>query len=794
MNIVILFCFVFVISAFANQVTVPVQLYPAYQQSVYNSPAAPVVYQTAPTSYNNPCAQYTIAQNTLPNQLVNNLVSKVLANPTIHRILDPNTRFYNQNGEIYNQQPIYNREVVPNIINNYFIVPPEFLKLNQSDLNTLSALPNIINNEAVHKIVDNVEILTNIPQVNYATKENLVQVSSDASQTAKTNQQTTRRRKTRRKKGKKRARNKFLTPQSIAKAIGSYIATSNTQNIQENQEKSNVTNKILNSTQMQNNGDVVLESKDTTTETTNQNSSNSNTDGGHKKKSKKRPKSDTNAASIPNTGEISQDNIENNRVLVDNDSQHKLETDKIMATDFIQGLNINNDRACPDSSPKELNEECFEDIGSLISCLSDDILDSRITRNSQSNSRDEAIWRDFRQSFPDVPENLARSMLMFAQNQYQNPQNSNFYYPTVPFGFDQIYQMPHIYNYGKGYLRENIPKSKNRRHKSKKRKAKNKKRKSASKKSTSQFSDLELLDTAAEDYSELTSTTMENLVTDVISSTDNLGFQTEEVPSDIPTTNLPIDAEVLLRTISPTTEESPSDYDNDKHLDSHERYEELDLGYRETPELGEEDTVPIIYTNGLIDDYYPTFTDNAYYANDHEYTVADLNERYYYTTDRNVENFGRDRRKLESLKEAVPKILQKSFRDAVPKHTYFDADRESYKNLIKEKFLPKSQFKPTVPPVVAKESFKTPPALENPDFKTKRINKDPLDTEDYKIEDSFDDVAAYFDYAEKSSIYSNAKTPFYNGKGKPNSETGFVLEKHQNSMKVRWKHYLPGLR
>ncbi|XP_022115616.2 uncharacterized protein LOC110993596 [Pieris rapae] len=93
----------------------PIIVTPAssYNQ-VYNTVQNPSIYPETPTA---------------SNYLQGTYLNKILSNPAIQAFIDPGTKIYNQNGiEISDQV----RPRTSNVVNNYFIVPTDYLKTNES--------------------------------------------------------------------------------------------------------------------------------------------------------------------------------------------------------------------------------------------------------------------------------------------------------------------------------------------------------------------------------------------------------------------------------------------------------------------------------------------------------------------------------------------------------------------------------------------------------------------------------------------------------------------------------------
>ncbi|CAG4963787.1 unnamed protein product [Colias eurytheme] len=98
--------------------------------NIYGS--QPYITQTSPYSQQytvqNPVANYQ--PTPIANQLQEIYFNRLLSNPAIQAFIDPSTKIYNQNGiEISDQ---IRPKGTPNVVNNYFIVPTDYVKNNES--------------------------------------------------------------------------------------------------------------------------------------------------------------------------------------------------------------------------------------------------------------------------------------------------------------------------------------------------------------------------------------------------------------------------------------------------------------------------------------------------------------------------------------------------------------------------------------------------------------------------------------------------------------------------------------
>ncbi|CAH0717132.1 unnamed protein product, partial [Brenthis ino] len=148
--------------------------------------------------------------------------------------------------------------------------------------------------------------------------------------------------------------------------------------------------------------------------------------------------------------------------------------------------------------------------------------------------------------------------------------------------------------------------------------------------------------------------------------------------------------------------------------------------------LNDED-IPNVYDNDIFDDYYPDFTSDSIYLSkeDHDWNFHD---RHYYTSDNNAE-MSTERRRYEPNARRSLEKKQFDTTETVPKHNS-DNIREM-KALTEE------------------TNFKTPPGLEFPDFKTEMINKNKYSP---KTDINFQPNANNNYQSDKISAFSNVKT------------------------------------
>ncbi|CAK1548903.1 unnamed protein product [Leptosia nina] len=126
-----------------------IQAYPLIASYANTYGSQPIVLQAKP--YNQ---QYTI-QTPLPlyqppaNQIQDAYFNNFLSNPAIQAFIDPGTKVYNQNGLEISEQI---RPRTPNVVNNYFIVPTDYL--NETILGNQRQNERNYNGQAPRRIAD----------------------------------------------------------------------------------------------------------------------------------------------------------------------------------------------------------------------------------------------------------------------------------------------------------------------------------------------------------------------------------------------------------------------------------------------------------------------------------------------------------------------------------------------------------------------------------------------------------------------------------------------------------------
>uniref|UniRef100_A0A2A4K0T4 Uncharacterized protein n=1 Tax=Heliothis virescens TaxID=7102 RepID=A0A2A4K0T4_HELVI len=154
------------------------------------------------------------------------------------------------------------------------------------------------------------------------------------------------------------------------------------------------------------------------------------------------------------------------------------------------------------------------------------------------------------------------------------------------------------------------------------------------------------------------------------------------------------------------------------------------------------------YSKGYIADYYPHFADSMVNtANNKEVYIKNLGDtKYYYAVDKGNDLIGRMRFESFTLPERVPKDYEKHKK-------YDEIELASVKNASK----PIKENKEEV------IQFRSPPLLEAPDFQTRKVERHKINTDYYNFSDKENDGVNERYIADKSSIYSEVKTPYYSG-------------------------------
>ncbi|XP_028041118.1 uncharacterized protein LOC114251138 [Bombyx mandarina] len=171
----------------------------------------------------------------------------------------------------------------------------------------------------------------------------------------------------------------------------------------------------------------------------------------------------------------------------------------------------------------------------------------------------------------------------------------------------------------------------------------------------------------------------------------------------------------------------------------------LGSGEKEFLDLEQEYMVPIMYDNMLIDDYHPAYPEDTISNLEKEYIIKKFNDRHYYTTDRNKGSDRNNERKLLQHLLADAILLRQHLKDS---KIYKDIESRNIINLLEVYKHAEPSFPQRIisnvdaNPKVKIEEFKTPTILEFPDFVTKKIDKNIL-TQTESLDLMEDDKSAY---------------------------------------------------
>lgn len=355
--------------------------------------------------------------------------------------------------------------------------------------------------------------------------------------------------------------------------------------------------------------------------------------------------------------------------------------------------------------------------------------------------REEFVVQSFRKNFPNIPEKLVRDLIRHMKRHLRKQNTITNQNPMFPMNFEQFYRTP-FYNIPRSSKngRRNSSKRNNRR-----RNEKLKKKNDYNSKTTS-----DITTNLNDNNTDNTATTMESskhqessnfTEENKIEKLENGKFINEFQPVEkvqnrflVPNINSSLTvnkSEVLFddKEVVGEINGNPDSKLSMKLEDTESKVQLEATNVENTqnvviPELGKEDILHPMPMNG-VDDYYSDFTvDNHPYflTSMEDVDLESLDDRYHYTTDRNLS----------------PKI-EETTEDKV--------------------------------------QFKTPPTLEKPDFETKKIETRKTNVENAKYKPVFTskDINNI-----KVSTYSNTKTPQYNIKEKPLKNVSGKLPENRN--------------
>lgn len=683
--------------------------------------------------------------------------NRVLANPTVKTILDPNTILYNQHGVEVSRSP-YN---APHVVNNYIIVPPEvFMK----------------------------------------------DCKNDGS--GKSNRESRQRDKKKTGKRKKKRNRKDIDVQTRNKEANNELALLNENNIEIEEKQVEITNiptnheaqdEILDAQDVildENVNNIILTGiEDPLNEDTITDLIVSQTKGLDEIEESEKDNMFypiENLAQIPNI--ITQAPVSNlynnpyiqvpmssffNSPCLPNNNQYLYtgadnNANYNMLDQYLQFFNNNQNINLHEVRPFESNPQ--DQSVSHISTIKDKHVNAtdinnyngndkltrrnsknkpatmQLNRNVKPQDKEAFVIQDFKRKFPNIPENLIRDLMSHMKKHLQQEQNTaTNQYPMFPMNFEQFYRTPFF-----NMLRspESGRRNSNRRN-NKKRKAKSKNNNDSNRET--------MTDKSTKVNSTDTNNTANFTVSGKYQETSNIieEHKIQELKNDKteneykPEENVPLGLNKSKKVLDVNEKASQGNPDS-KLFDELEDIE-FNVKPENTesitiPELGNEDIVQQMPMNG-VDDYYPDFTidNHAYFLRSMEdVNLESLEDRYYYTTDSpRFPELYRERRKFDHNNNK-----NKLIRGPPADRNIFD-----HRTTDRETITPKIEQT-----TETKEQFRTPPTLEKPDFKTKKIDNGKTVFEDivYKPEFTKKDINK-----DKVSAYSNTKTPQYNHKNKP---------------------------
>lgn len=654
------------------------------------------------------------------------LMSKILRNPCLQKILDPNTKLFSQNGREIQRQP--NTAATPSVIKNYFIVPPEFFNLSANKTEEKST--NVPRNRKAGN-----------RRANLTKTKTKLNVTEDIEQNNRTKNDDQGKRKDdhkREKKKKNKRKPAKLTEDKTEINV-----------IKENKEPKR---------------DVKITKK------------------------RKKQESSVNAKSRIKTSSSSEDTkvekhkhesdkpyVENNtskrrkKARKESDDIKNYTEDHIPTPEIVEGHEnispeINKIKFASEPSKLEIVPETED--GSHLKDIENPIENSetknlkensRPTKSTKENGRTRKTNTDKVKKEPKDINKQAQSITPISEDMLKNffpymYMGNNFYSNgNYPFNFEQFYQ-PYV----GGNNRKNNKTRKNQSESNKKDSLPNVYEVKLKPKKSQNTTAIKPLNEENTNKTKLSSTNTTSIVKPMNEKNTDLSKLVPAVIKTTPVsdeniTNIPVkelNDEKLTETLKKEKLEPNPKPDLPKpefvvtkaNLEMPPTVIE-DLHEYITPELGNEDIVPTIHTNGIINDYYPTFYSDSHYTNDENYYLRDLeDDRHFYTTDRGLEEpLNRDRRKYDKheeyprlnldIKDRINYRRTYKFREN-EKAKFDDYDKSFVRRPIPDKIIEKENViqdinseKDVKPDISLEDIFQSPPLLENPDFKTSKIEK-----------------------------------------------------------------------
>lgn len=409
--------------------------------------------------------------------------------------------------------------------------------------------------------------------------------------------------------------------------------------------------------------------------------------------------------------------------------------------------------------------------------------------NLKSQDKEEFVIQDFKRKFPNIPESVVRDLIHHMKNHLQQEQNTvRNLYPMFPMNFEEFYRTLFFNNARNSKNgRRNSNKRNNRRRKAKLKK-KNDSNRETMADTTTKINGTDTNNTNSTvpgKYQEASTIEEKNKINELKNEKtvdENDPVTKVENIFVIDKTNTSLRANKPKTLVDFKEKSSQGNPDStlsakleDTEFKQHAAVRSESTQSITTPELGKEDIVQPMPMNNL-DDYYPDFTvdNHAYFLSSMEDAhLKNLEERYHYTTDRSLDKFAELNEESRTFEQNKNK--NKYVRDPTAEKSIFE-----YITTDRGKFKDGFTFETTTPKIEhtteAKVQFRTPPTLEKPDFETKIINSRITNFEDiiYKPEFTQKNVN------DKVSTYSNTKTPQYNHKEKTSKNISGKLPESQN--------------
>lgn len=566
------------------------------QPSSYSNPASiPVVIQqpsnTNSYSQANTALNPTAFAGPLGDNLNQVLLNKILGNPSLQKIIDPNTKLVNQNGEPVKRQ--VSNTGVPNVINNYFIVPPEFFNLNETVSKNDEVLVEKVKRPRRRKV-----------------KKKLKKVQQSPEDDANTRKNTSKRRNQKELETVKSKRTRIDENDSVEISEVN-DSQEKSRKVEENKQKHRQKKKKIAPPPIEeSDDDEYLEWEDPVVDR-----------GDEIKKSRKsKPKPiivDNESNEIENEAPKSKINkSKSSSHVTEEDIDNEIEISQSISSKKSQRKEV-SDNKLEDKILK--NIEIPTDVSNRVSS------ENRKTRDSKRNGskRDPAqrqMSRKEQSNITPFPDEVLKSF--FPHMPMGNPYNSNTNYP---YNFNQYYQ----------YLDPARNNEANRN----KRRRKNQNRKNNQPTSKTHTIEIKLKPKKKDNSTEDAVTTEKPKDVEDITVSIEVDQSTESIE------------EIRAIPMEVPQKVSPVNTDDEDSTESYETFSKLeDLHEFITPELGNEDEVHPMDNNGIINDYYPVFDDDVYY-NPYVEKVKNLDDdRYYYETGSD-DKINKERRKFDRYEE-----------------------------------------------------------------------------------------------------------------------------------------------